>query len=64
MELDNLFASWALKLSGEGANTISRGKLFQALRVRGRKSEDMYLSWLLVCGTSMCDGSLKLVFVL
>ena len=33
----NLFASWALKLSGEGANTISWGRLFHALIARGRK---------------------------
>ena len=33
----NVFASWALKLSGEGANTISWGKMFHALIVRGRK---------------------------
>ena len=32
----NLFASWALKLSGEGAN-ISWGRLFHALIARGRK---------------------------
>ena len=34
----NLFASWALKLSAEGANTISWGKMFHALIVRGRKA--------------------------
>ena len=33
----NLFASWTLKLSGEGANTISWGRLFHALIARGRK---------------------------
>ena len=33
----NLFAIWALKLSGEGANTIYWGKLFHALIVLGRK---------------------------
>ena len=27
----DLFACWALKLSGEGANTFYWGKLFQAL---------------------------------
>ena len=27
----NLFTSWALKVSGEGANTISRGRLIHAL---------------------------------
>ena len=33
----NLFAaSWALKFSGEGVNTISWGKMFHALIVRGR----------------------------
>ena len=33
----NLFASWALKLSGEGANSISWGQMVYALIVRGRK---------------------------
>ena len=55
----NLFASWALKLSGEGANTISWGKMFHALIVRAGRSVDTHLSWLLVCGTSRCDGSLS-----
>ena len=60
----NLFASWALKLSGEGANTIFWGRLFHALIVRGRK-ECRYAYYVLaVCGTSRRDGSLKLVFVL
>ena len=33
----NLFASWALKLSGEGANTVYWGRLFHALIARGKK---------------------------
>ena len=36
----NVFASWVLKLSGEGgggANTMSWSKMFQALIVRDRK---------------------------
>ena len=59
----NLFASWALKLSGEGANTIVLGRLFHALIARGRK-ECRYAYVLAVCGTSRRDGTLKLVFVL
>ena len=39
----NVFASWALKLWGEGANTISCVKMFHALIVRGTK-ECMYAS--------------------
>ena len=44
----NLFASWALKLSGEGVNTISWGRLFHALIARGRK-ECRYASVLALC---------------
>ena len=36
----NLFSSWALKLSGEGANTISWGILFHARSERSKDPPD------------------------
>ena len=61
----NLFASWTLKFSGEGAYTISGGKMLHALTVRGRKA-CRYASVLAlsVWYEYICDGSTKLVFVL
>ena len=40
----NVFASLALKLSSEGANTISWGRLFHALIARAGRSVDTHLS--------------------